>query len=151
RDQLESMLALQMAAVHDATMETAARLKRVKTEVRTAQARDSCLGYGFSEDDPRMPQCVMLVAQQDEANEQRRRQDVARAFEGGTASISEGSYTSAAATPTAPASITTTCTRVPSTGRLLRYRPVLLTGLMNWKPRRSYHGWGAAVLGAAAT
>ena len=31
RDQLESMLALQMATVHDATMETAARLKRVKT------------------------------------------------------------------------------------------------------------------------
>lgn len=31
RDQLESMLALQMAAVHDAAMETAARIKRVRT------------------------------------------------------------------------------------------------------------------------
>jgi hypothetical protein len=31
RDQLESMLAVQMAAVHDATMEMAARMKRVDT------------------------------------------------------------------------------------------------------------------------
>lgn len=31
RDQLESMLAVQMAAIHDATMEMAARLKRVDT------------------------------------------------------------------------------------------------------------------------
>ena len=31
RDQLESMLAVQMAAIHDATLEMAARLKRIDT------------------------------------------------------------------------------------------------------------------------